>query len=116
MNIRAGSIPSSSGKTRKRRTSQRDSNGSLVPKTPMSSQPKAITHSSKNAERRMEQENARTLRVNSGSERGKREKGNKGHDKSHESRLRSFEEGHRGRRDGETEKERRSSRLSCVRI
>lgn len=61
----------------------------------------------------MERENARTLRVNSGSERGRekdkerereRERGNKRHDKSHESRLScSFEEGHRGRRDGEGE-------------
>lgn len=32
-----------------------------------------------------------------------RERSNKGHDKSHESRLCSFEEGHRGRRNGEGE-------------
>lgn len=49
-------------------------NGSLVPKTPMSPRLEAITHSSKNAERRMEQENARTLRVNSERNRERKEK------------------------------------------
>lgn len=82
-------------------------NGSLVPKTPMSPQLEAITHSSKNAERRMEQENARTLPVNSERGRGRKEKDREVTKGTISLMSRDYVRLKRGTEGGETERRRR---------